>query len=83
VNLPFGPIRLDVLFSLRPGKLEPSLLLGKLGIRLLYLEQAFHNFWLGHLQVTVSGTLGITMWIDAQRVRQPRRFACSFASLHQ
>lgn len=63
-----GLARLDLLFSLRPGKLEPGLLLRKFGIRLLDLEQALDNLWLGHLQITISRPVSITLRINTQRM---------------
>jgi hypothetical protein len=79
-----GTVRLDLQFSLSPGKLELGLLLGEVCIGLLYLEQVFHDLGLGHLQVTVSWPLDITLRVDPQGMclcRGFRRFAFSFTCL--
>ncbi len=61
-----------------------GLLLREFGIRLLDLEQALHDFWLSHLEITISGSLNIALQVDPQGMSQSlrsRRFACSFAGL--
>ncbi len=74
-NMRSGTVRLDLQFSLSPGKLELGLLLGEVCIGLLYLEQAFHDLGLGHLQVTVSRPLDITLRVDPQGCACAEAFA--------
>jgi hypothetical protein len=55
-------------FMFNPGKLEWSLLLREISIGLLCLEQGLDKLWLRQLQVTVPGSLDITLWINSQRM---------------
>ena len=67
-----------------PRELEFGLLLSQFSIGLLYLEQALHDFWFGHLEITIPGSVYITLRVDTQgvsRCRGFRYFACSFACL--
>ena len=83
-NLLLGTVHRDLLFSLRPGKLELSLLLRKFRIGLLQVEQALDDLWFGHLQVTIPGPFDITLRVDAQGTSQNLGFCrlnCPFARL--